>query len=554
MRMNQKTRYGETFIQQTQSICPECNCIIDAMIFEKFSKVWIRKECLEHGEFEDLYFGSYDTYLRFSKYAGEGRLIDNPQIRKDSYNCPEDCGLCGAHLSHTALANIVVTNRCDLSCWYCFFYAKKGEEEGAYVYEPTLQQIREMTRTLRAEKPVPGNAVQITGGEPALRDDIVEIIKMIKEEGVDHVQFNTNGIKLATDKEFANKIRSAGVNTVYLSFDGVTSKTNPKNHWEVPYALDNCRAVGMGVVLVPTVMRTVNDHEIGAIIRYAQRNMDTIRAINFQPVSLVGRMPKEERMKFRITIPDCIKLVEDQTDGEITDSDWFPVPACSPITHFVEALTKKAQYDLSIHFACGAGTYLFREEDRLRPLSSFLDIDGLLEYLEEKKDELNSGSSKYIVGARILNKIGTFVDKKKQPKDLSIAKMFFNALVYHDYGALADFHKKTLFIGMMHFQDKYNQDIERVKRCDIHYLTPDNRIIPFCAFNVIPEMYRDVIQKQYGLPTDEWERKTGKTLEDFMYRGDLRRQTHHANCGCPKAGNQSDHYLDASYKSFLTAQ
>jgi len=89
---------------------------------------------------------------------------------------------------------------------------------------------------------------------------------------------------------------------------------------------------------------------------------------------------------------------------------------------------------------------------------------------------------------------------------------------------------------MMHFQDKYNQDIERLKRCDIHYLTPDNKIIPFCAFNVIPEQYRDAIQEKYGVPTEEWEKKTGKKLEDGIYRGEIRRESHHPNCGCPKAG------------------
>ncbi len=529
----------ETHIQRTQSICPECNRILPADIFEREGKVWIRKECPHHGEVEDLYFGSYDTYLKFSRYSYEGRGIENPQIVREKYNCPEDCGLCGEHLSHTALANLVVTNRCDLTCWYCFFYVKKGVE-GAYVYEPTLDQIRDMAKTLRAERPVPGNAVQITGGEPALREDLLDIIKILKEEGVGHIQLNTNGIRLATDQEFARKVREAGVNTTYLSFDGVTAKTNPKNHWEIPYALDNCRAAGLGIVLVPTVLKTTNDHEVGAIIRYAQRNIDIIRSVNFQPVSLVGRMPREERMKYRITIPDCIKLVEEQTGGEIPASAWFPVPACSPITSFVESMTKKAEYNLSIHFACGAGTYVFKDGERLVPLTEFLDIEGMLEYLGEKTEEMSSGESKVVMALKMLSKLGSFVDREKQPEDLSVAKLLFNALVRHNYDALGAFHKRALFLGMMHFQDKYNQDIERVKRCDIHYLTPDKRIIPFCAFNVIPEWYRDLIQKNYGVPTEEWETQTGKKLEDSIYRGELRRRPHHLNCGCPKAGKHSE--------------
>jgi len=86
---------------------------------------------------------------------------------------------------------------------------------------------------------------------------------------------------------------------------------------------------------------------------------------------------------------------------------------------------------------------------------------------------------------------------------------------------------------MMHFQDKYNQDEERLQRCDIHYLTPDLRIIPFCSFNVIPEWYRDRIQQKYGLPIEEWEAKTGEKLEQALYRGTLRRANRHqpASCG-----------------------
>jgi len=71
---------------------------------------------------------------------------------------------------------------------------------------------------------------------------------------------------------------------------------------------------------------------------------------------------------------------------------------------------------------------------------------------------------------------------------------------------------------MMHFEDAYNFDVERVRRCAIHYLTPDGRLIPFCAFNVLPKIYRDAIQRRYGVPIKEWERRTGRKLSDDLYR------------------------------------
>ncbi len=512
------------------SICPECNQVLPATIFERDGKVWITKTCPEHGECEELYFGSFEMYKKFSRFQHDGKGVENPNVLVKQPVCPIDCGLCRSHLSHTALANLVLTNRCDLTCWYCFFYAKKGDES-SYVYEPTLDQIRSMVKTLTAERPVPGNAIQLTGGEPTLRKNLVEIIKICREEGVQHVQLNTNGINLALDSELAKRVRQAGVNTVYMSFDGVTPKTNPKNHWEAPYAIENCRKAGLGIVFVPTVIKSINDHELGGIVRFAQKNMDIIKAVNFQPVSLTGRITKAERMKHRITIPDCIERIEEQTNGEISKDAWYPVPSCVPLTHFVEALTKRPRYELSIHFACGAGTYVFKDGEKLVPLPSFVDVEGLFEYLDERANDLNEGKNKYVVMARVLAKIGSFIDKSKQPKGINLGKLLFNALAKNDYSALGEIHHRSMFLGMMHFMDKYNHDEERLKRCDIHYLSPDMRIIPFCAFNVIPEWYRDAIQQKYGIPVEAWERSSGESLEQGLYKGTLRKG-HPSGCGC----------------------
>ena len=471
------------FIRQTQSICPDCNRILPAIVFERDNKVFMTKTCPEHGETEELYFGSYAMYSRFSRYWTDGKGTHAANVPMDVCSCPANCGLCSNHLSHTGLSNIIITNRCDLTCWYCFFYVKKGLE-GSYVYEPTLDQIREMARTLKSERPVAGNSVQITGGEPTIREDLSTIIRIMKEEGVDHIQLNTNGINLALNPGLAKRLKDAGASNLYMSFDGVSPKTNPKNHWEAPYAIEACRRAGLGVVLVPTVIKSINDHELGGIIRFGQKNLDVVHAVNFQPVSLTGRLTKTERAKYRITIPDCIERIEEQTNGEITPDGWFPVPSCSPVTHFIEAFTKREQYELSIHFACGAGTYVFYDTDKskLIPLTSFVDIRGLIEYLEEKTEEIYSGTNRYVVAAKILTRISSFVDKEKQPKSLSFAKLLTDALIKHDYAAIGQFHLKSMFLGMMHFQDKYNQDEERLQRCDIHYLTPDLRIIPFCSF------------------------------------------------------------------------
>ena len=509
----------ESPVRKTTSICPDCNRIIEADIFERDEKIWIRKTCPEHGEVEDLYWGSAELYRRAERFAHDGKGIDNPNVKKKNPVCPTDCGLCNLHKSHTVLANLVVTSRCDLSCYYCFFYAKRL----GYVYEPTLKQLEDMIKTLVSEKPVACNAIQITGGEPCLRDDLLEIIKMCNNHGIDHIQLNTNGIRISKDLEFFKEAKANNLRTLYLSFDGVTPETNPKNHWEIPGVLDNCRKVDIGVVLVPTVIKGRNDHELSSILKFAFNNIDVVRGINFQPVSFVGKISKADRMKMRITIPDILKKIEEETGGEITMEDFYPIPTPYSITRFTEAFTGIPQYDLSSHFACGMGTYVFKDGENMIPITRFVDIEGLLDYLNKLASDLEHGKNKLIAGAKILFRIKSFIDKKKEPKGLNLGKMLFKALIKHDYEALAVFHRKCLLLGLMHFQDKYNFDMERVKRCCIHNAMSNGRIIPFCTFNVIPEWYRDVNQESQGMSFDQWEEKTGRKMKDDIYKRDTKK-------------------------------
>jgi len=512
-------------LRVTGSLCPECidegidKAKIDAVIYEEDDKVWMIKECPKHGKIKDLYWGDYEMYERSRKFADPGIKIVNPDIKKplEEVSCPDDCGLCAKHKTHTNLGNIVLTNRCNLSCWYCFFYAKKGES----IYEPSLGHIREMLKHFKNQKPVGANAIQFTGGEPSLREDIVEIMKIAREEGYEHVQFNTNAIDFSRNFKLVKDLKEAGVNIVYMSFDGVTPETNPKNYWEIPDALDNCRKVNLHVVLVPTLINGINDHQIGDMIRFSAGNIDIVRSLNIQPVSLVGMMPRKKRLKQRITIPDVCRKIEEQTDGQITMDDFFTIPTASKITNFIEIMSGRPRYRLSSHFACGVATYVFKEGKKLIPITRFIDVYGLLEYLEEQTENIQKSRikkmGKAVSGVKLILNLKKFIDEDKKPKELDISKIITSAITSASYDSLSEFHRKSLFIGMMHFMDLYNYDIDRVQRCCIHYAVPDGRIIPFCAFNVIPHLFRDKTQKEFSISADEWEKKHGKKLKDDKY-------------------------------------
>ncbi|MEM3131830.1 MAG: radical SAM protein, partial [Sulfolobales archaeon] len=447
--------------------------------------------------------------------------------------CPYSCGLCPIHMSHTAIANLVATNRCDLDCWFCFFYAEKS----GFVYEPDLSQIKYMIEQLLKQKVTP--VIQVTGGEPTVREDLPEIISLLKSMGVKHIQLNTHAItfaRLYIDKgleaaaSYARDLRSRGVNTVYMSFDGVSPRANPKNHWEAPYSLEAFRAGGMtSVVLVPVVIKNVNTEELGDIVRFAALNQDIVRGVNFQPVSLTGMIRRAEREKLRITISDAVKLIEEQTRGQIKKEDWFPVPASVPISEFIERLAGEFKFEMANHPQCGVATYVYTRvldrdsaEVEFIPITRFIDVYGLLDYLVEKSEELREGGMRSFVGLKLVaNLVSKYVRWGEVPRELRsvLPKMLANIFIKRSYEALGEWHYKMLFLGMMHFMDLYNYDVERVMRCNVHYLMPDGRVIPFCTFNVMSDVYRDYVQKKYVLPLDEWKSKMGSSsLESIKYR------------------------------------
>ena len=144
----------------TRSVCPECTKVIEATIYEEDGKVMIKKTCGEHGEYTDTYWASVDQFNRAFEFAYQGIGLDNPRT-ETVHGCPNDCGLCPNHQTHTNLALIDVTNRCNLECPICFAHAGKA----GYVYEPTLDEIRGMLENLRANEPVPAPAVQFAGGD-----------------------------------------------------------------------------------------------------------------------------------------------------------------------------------------------------------------------------------------------------------------------------------------------------------------------------------------------------------------------------------------------------
>ena len=483
---------------KTKSLCPECLEVIDAEVYEsEGGEILIKKKCEKHGEFDDVYWSDASLYHKFAKWRYEGKA--GITLTKTDKGCPFDCGLCPEHKSSTMLALIDLTNRCNQRCPTCFANAAVT----GYLYEPTMEQLREMMIMLRSETP-PCPAVQFAGGEPTIRDGFVDIVKMARELGFSHIQVATNGIALAKSEQFCHRLKEAGLHTVYLQFDGVTEEPYKKLRG-IPAlktklkAIESCRRGGIkSVVLVPTLMKGVNDDQMGDIVRFAADNLDVVKGVNAQPIAFEGRIDESERKKGRITIPDFMKLLEEQTDGEIPKESFYPVPFVVPVSYFVEAWKQVPQLELSVHPHCGAATYVFVENGKFIPITEFIDVEGFMEFLMESAEEINKSKiGKLKAMAKMMRLGGKFIDREKAPAVFDNFTSLTNILEGGNRESLAEFHRKALFIGAMHFQDAFNFDLERVKRCGIHYATPDGRIIPFCSYNAI---HRPSVEKAFSVP------------------------------------------------------
>ena len=497
-------------LEETKSVCPahyqEGKIYkIDAKIIEEDGKVYIWKKCDKHGEFKDIYFGDSALYKKWAKYKVTG--TESPDVKTKVYDEPQ---LYDVHKSQSVLTNLLVTNRCDLRCSYCFMNAGASGR----VYEPTLHEIRELMILARNERPMGSKAIQITGGEPTIRDDILDIVKMAKEVGYSHVQLNTNGMKLAESVEFCQQLKDAKVNTIYMSFDGVTKKTNPwieKNK----KAIENLRKVNLKCVLVPVLIGDKNIDETGKIVKFALDNMDIIRGVNFQPISFCGRVTKikdEKRDKQRVDYVMMMEAIEKEFKGEISRDDFYPVPFVFPVSRLIELLKGETQVEFTAHPGCGGATYIFMNEGKPLPVTRFIDVEGLIGFID-KQAETKGPLKKIRVASAFLMNLNKFVNKETAPKGFDLVKLVKDAAIGGSYDSLRGFHYKSLFVGSMWFQDAFNLNVERLERCVIHYATEEG-IVPFCSYNGLG--IGDKIREKHSIPIKEWEEKTGRKMRDDL--------------------------------------
>jgi uncharacterized radical SAM superfamily Fe-S cluster-containing enzyme len=314
-----------TFNRATRNLCPVCLRAIDGRIVSRGKAVYLERSCPEHGPMESRIWPDADHYEWMQSFH---LPIVRPEIvREPIGDCPRGCGICARHLRKTTLVEMELTRRCNLHCPVCFMGAEEDSDD------LDLEAIRSMYASIREEMGL-HVSIQLTGGEPTVRSDLAEIVRLGASMGFSAIEVNTNGLALSRDPGLAAALKEAGASGIYLQFDGLTPEVYRSIRGGDLLAdklrvIERCRGAGLQAVLAMTVVKGINEGEIGNVLEFALQNTDVVAGLALQPAFFSGRFEKE--MPDRLSMGDVIFLLAEQSRGLIGPYDLWPLGCSHPL-------------------------------------------------------------------------------------------------------------------------------------------------------------------------------------------------------------------------------
>jgi uncharacterized radical SAM superfamily Fe-S cluster-containing enzyme len=434
-------------IGTTDALCPECLRTIHAKKIVENDDVYIVKTCPEHGTWKVKIWSGAEHYKYLYEFAAVPKTPTKRAVG-DVRDCPHDCGLCNRHLQHSCVNVVEVTNHCNLNCPVCFATANGC----GYDFHPDIETIRGMFQTVVDFVDSP-RCVQISGGEPTIRDDLPEIVKMAKDMGIEHIEVNTNGVRIGNDIEYLRKLQQAGVDDFYFQFDGtddaIYMKTRGRPMFDLKQqAIKNVAEVGgIGITLVVTVVPGVNLDHVGEIIRFAARNTPTVKGVHFQPIFHVGRYPVDPTDDNRVNLPQLAHEIEVQTKGMLKADNFMPT-SCSNVHCDMKSLSV------------------------VLPDYSLFPLTTMALGPPAKTDDIANKTRKEVSEFWRFIEVSMDGEDETRDKDDHTWNTFIKRAKTH-----------YLTVSAMAFQDVWTGETERWERCCIHVVTLDRKLIPFCLFN-----------------------------------------------------------------------
>jgi uncharacterized radical SAM superfamily Fe-S cluster-containing enzyme len=466
MRVEQTVKHRRPggLLARTRSICPRCRSVLDAELLVRGDRVVLTRVCPDHGRTEAVVYGDAERYLEIQRFNKPGEMPLERQTEVER-GCPHDCGICPEHAQHTCLGVIEVNTACNLDCPICFAESGTGPQE--HGYSLNLNQVESMLDAFVRAEGEP-ESVQLSGGEPSIHPQILDMLAAARRRGIKLVMLNTNGIRLARDPRFAPALAELGVH-VYLQFDGFDEATQmairgrPLTE-EKLRALDRCAEAGVSVSLAAAVERGVNEHEVGAILRFGVEHPAVTGAF-FQPVTHSGRFRVDSDPLDKLTNSDVIAAVCAQLPQWFRLDDFVAVPCCSP--------------------SCRSATFAIYDGEDLVPLPRLVDVEQYLDYV----------TNRAVPDLKVREALeGLWSAKAAGGSEPVAERLDCVACATGMPPELREVAARGFMVVVQDFQDPYTLDVEKLRKCCVSEIVPDGRLIPFCAYNSVG--YREQVRLQ----------------------------------------------------------
>ena len=437
------------FHGQTTSLCETCLEVVPAKVIIEDEHVYYLKRCRAHGVQKTLISDDLPYWRSQKDWLKPGDRPLHTQTRTEA-GCPFDCGLCPDHEQHSCLAIVEINSACNLACPVCF-----ADAEDMHGGHQPLSVIETMLDALVESEGEP-DLVQISGGEPTLHPQFFEILDAVKRRPIRHVMINTNGIRIAQDPAFVERLAGYAPRLeVYLQFDSLDDEAlvdlrGARLSRIRRAALEALEQVGLSTTLVAVVKRGVNDGEIAAIVEHALQ-WSCVRGVTFQPVQDAGRNEgfdgKANRMLLSQIRREVVKA------GVFAAEDMIPLP-CNPD-----------------QICIGYG---LRDGVTVTPITSLLPRELILQGPNTISYEAYPALRQAMLDLLSL----ATTQCNTEEKLAGVLCCLPQALVPAELSYANSFR-----VVILQFLDRYNFDLATVKRSCVHFTTPEGQIIPFDTYN-----------------------------------------------------------------------
>ncbi|MDP7080327.1 MAG: radical SAM protein [Candidatus Undinarchaeales archaeon] len=432
-------------LREVQSVCPVCCDPVDAVVRVDDEGVYMEKTCPEHGDFSVVLSRHPQEYRELYRFFTT-LIWDLPEHSHDSYI-------------------FYITPKCNMACPICFTRASAGLWD-----EPSLKFIKEKMDGMQ------GKRISLFGGEPTVRDDLPEIVRVIRDTGNVPVLF-TNG-KAIAEMSYLRSLTEAGLHEVHLQFDGFDDDVY-RTMRECDMAtikrrtLENLCELGIPTVLEATIARGLNEDEIPRIIDYAVEH-PFVRGIAIKSYVEMGSAGLDHSKSLRGD--ELLDIFAEQTDGRISNGT---------ILQFHKLLY--SLFNIISQRWC-SNEYLFfllRDRDgKYSTINEVLELDGLEPALERFRDMRERGSwlaTPYFLTRAIAHSL--------RPRTLglllNVASLALGILLRRPLRA---FHlsPRIIFLEIGALCNPDNFEYERARRCSVHQLTTKGTV-GMCLGNMARE-------------------------------------------------------------------